>query len=146
MCIFVQWRSEFVKYIQENRFNIKKKELCESLKKLNTILLYGFTMFSCQFLYWFPFKSQIQRCSYNIYHYPQAKPRYIYTSSVVTCCHVSPIFVCIRYLHLPVRSIFQICTFPRYVIRIINNPEWITICISRKLPQYGSVRCLKLYN
>ena len=64
----------------------------------------------------------------------------------VTCCHVSPIFVCIRYLHLPVRSIFQICTFPRYVIRVINNPEWITIFISRKLPQYGSVCCLKLYN
>ena len=42
--------------------------------------------------------------------------------------------------------VFDLSRFLRYVIRIINNPEWITIFISRKLPQYGPVRCLKLYS
>ena len=146
MCIFVQLRSELVKSIQENRFNIKKKELCESLKKLNTILCMDVQCFPVNFCTDFPLKVK-----YSDFHKiyitipKQSLDIYILHLSV-TCSHVSPIFVCIRYLHLPVRSIFQICTFPRYVIRVINNPEWITILISRKLPQYGSVRCLKLHN
>ena len=107
---FVQLRSELVKCIQENRFNIKKKELCESLKKLNTILCMDVQCFPGNFCTDFPLKVK-----YGDFHKiyitipKQSLDIYILHPSV-TCCHVSPIFVCIRYLHLPVRSILQICT------------------------------------
>ena len=48
--------------IQENRFNIKKKELDESLKKLNTILCMDLQCFPGNFCTDFPLKIKYSDC------------------------------------------------------------------------------------